>query len=168
MNLPNATSAMIPAKYRALDLSALLIWIAAPFVSALCELGIGFRGERRFGRIVFLLDDPFAHPAQRLEAVMRAGVGHARGIAERNEALRAVEGEAIAQLRLQLIGVYADGLCVGGDRSYGNLQIVDRHEIGDAIRQDAREVDRLTGLRDDDCSLVTAADDTVVVAHHLE
>src|SRR6267378_231951 len=147
MNLPNATSAMIPAKYRALDLSALLIWIAAPFVSALRELGIGFRGERRFGRIVFLLDDPFAHPAQRLEAVMRAGVGHARGIAERNEALRAVEGEAIAQLRLQLI---------------------DRHEIGDAIGQNSREVDRLAGLRDDHCSVVAATDDAVVVAHHLE
>src|SRR6267154_4064320 len=129
MNLPNATRAMIPAKYRAFDLSVLLIWTPAPFFSALAALGIGFRGKRRFGRIVFLLADPFAHPAQRLEAVMRAGVGQPRGIPERNEALRAVEGEAVAQLRLQPIGVYADGLCVGGDRSYGNLQIVDRHEI---------------------------------------
>src|SRR5580704_13527673 len=105
MNFPNATSAMIPAKYRALGWLDLLISMAAP-------RSIGHRRQSDRLGAVFLVYDPFAHAAQRLDAVVRTDIGEAAGITQRHEPLGTMKGEAIAQFRAQRVGIDSDRLRV--------------------------------------------------------
>src|SRR5882762_3448918 len=144
MNLPSATSAMIPAKYRALGRSDLLISMAAPWSNS------GTRRESDRLGAVFLVHDPFAHAAQRLDAVVRTDIGEAAGITQRHEPLGTMKGEAIAQFRAQRVGIDSDRLRVGVGRTNRRFQTVERHQIRHAISQQPGEIDGLVHLRDDD------------------
>ena len=54
------------------------------------------------------------------------------------------------------------------DGSYGDFEVIDRHQVADSIGEDSREIHGLAGLRNDDRPVVAAADDTMLVAHHFE
>ena len=96
------------------------------------------------------MQDPLAHPAQRLDAVRWAGDDAAGGVAERHQPLGAVEGQAVADLRDQAVGIDADGLGIGVDRPDRGVEVVDRNQVGDPVLQQGGELDRLVVVGDDD------------------
>src|SRR5262245_4263763 len=58
---------------------------------------------RRDLRRIDLVGNPLAHAAQRLDGVLRRGPLHRRGVAERNDALGAVERQAVLEAVFQAL-----------------------------------------------------------------
>ena len=82
--------------------------------------------------------------------------------------MRTVKRESIANLELQFLRIHSDRLRIGIHRANGCLERVHRHQIGEPIGQQAREIDRLFYLGDDHTARDTAADDSMAVAREFQ